>query len=246
MKVTIAPITANWASIALAGPKARDLLAILKPNFDFSNEAFPHMRFHEGKISDVRARVARVSFTGELQYEISVPARYGASLLEIALKIGSDTGAHLVGMEAWLRLRLEKGYIHVGLDTNGRTTPLNIGMGPIVSKKQTDFIGKRSLSLPFATSVEREQLVGLRSKTGPVPIGGRILAVGTIRPPCTTVGYVTSACISPSAGNIGMALIERGTECMGEIVRIFDDGRIVEAEICSPVFVDSNNERLRQ
>ena len=79
-----------------------------------------------------------------------------------------------------------------------------------------------------------------------MPIGGRILAVDTIRPPCATVGYVTSACIRPLAGNIGMALIERGSERMGETVRIFNDGWIVEAVICPPVFVDPGNERLRQ
>lgn len=245
MRVAIAPVTANWASIALAGPKARALLQLLEPDFDISHESFPHMSLREGLVAGVAARVARVSFTGELQYEISVPARYGTALLEAALKRGSDMGACLVGMEAWLRLRLEKGYIHLGSDTNGRTTPLDIGMAGIVAKKEADFIGKRSLSLPFAMSQECEQLVGIRSALRPLPIGGRILAPGMERPPCPTIGYVTSACVSPAAGNIGMALLERGAERMGETVRIYDDGQIIEAEICSPVFVDPNNERLQ-
>lgn len=245
MKVAIAPVTANWASIALAGPHARVLLLALEPDFDVSHETFPHMSFREGLVAGVPARVARISFTGELQYEVSIPARYGASLLEAAMRLGSDMGARLVGMEAWLRLRLEKGYIHLGSDTNGRTTPLDIGMAGIVAKKEADFIGKRSLSLSFPTSEECEQLVGMRSTTGPLPIGGRVLAPGMTRPPCPSVGYVTSACTSPSAGYIGMALVERGAERMGESVRVYGDGQIVEAEICSPVFVDSKNERLQ-
>ena len=245
MKVAIAPVTANWATIALAGPKARELLRLLEPDFDISDDSFPHMSFREGLVAGVSARVARVSFTGELQYEISVPARYAAALLETALRLGADKGTCLIGMEAWLRLRLEKGYIHLGSDTNGRTTPLDIGMAAIVARKEADFIGKRSLSLPFAISEECEQLVGLRSALTPLRIGGRILTPGIERPPCPSIGYVTSACISPSAGNIGMALIERGAERMGETVRIYDDGQIIEAEICSPVFLDPNHEWLK-
>jgi sarcosine oxidase subunit alpha len=243
MEVAIAPVTSNWASIAIAGPKARDLLQALEPSFDISHDALPHMGFCEGFIAGVTVRVARVSFTGELQYELSVPSRYAASLLNNALKLGIGMGARLVGMESWLRLRLEKGYIHLGADTNGRTTPLDIGMANIVAEKEADFIGKRSLTLPFALSDECEKLVGLRSENTPLPIGGRVL-VDKEKPPCTSVGYVTSACTSPSAGNIGMALIKNGDQRLGETVRIYDNGQVISATICTPTFIDEKNERL--
>jgi sarcosine oxidase subunit alpha len=244
MKVAVAPVTSNWAAIALAGPKARDLLASLEPDFDVSPEAFAHMRFVEGTLAGVPARVARVSFTGELQYEISVPARYGQSLMETAMGVGETLGAKRIGMEAWLRLRLEKGYLHLGSDTNGRTTPHDIGMGGVVGKKPTDFIGKRALSLPYNASENREQLVGLKPVDQPIQIGARVLADGYDTVPAPSIGNVTSACDSPSAGNIAMALIENGAVRMGERVKIYADGQVSEAEICIPVFVDPKNERL--
>lgn len=244
LSVSVTQVTSNWAAIALAGPKARDLLARLSPDFDIAGEAFPHMEFRAGKIAGVPARVARVSFTGELQYEVSVPARFGKALMKLAMAEGASLGARRVGMEAWLRLRLEKGYIHLGADTNGRTTPSDIGMGGLAAKKKTDFIGKRALSLPFNQSADREELVGLRLISGTIEIGGRIMAPGATQVPCKSIGNVTSACNSPMAGNIGMALIEGGSRRMEEKVNIFASGKISQAEICSPVFVDVKNERL--
>jgi sarcosine oxidase, subunit alpha len=246
MKVSISPVTSNWASIAIAGPQARALLARLSPNFDISNEAFPHMQIREGEIGGVSARVARVSFTGELQYEISVPSRYAASLIEFLLESDGDIKPRAVGMEAWLRLRLEKGYLHLGSDTNGRTTPLDVGMAGIVVKRKDDFIGKRSLTLAFATSPEREQLVGLVALEGTLQVGGRVLAPGQTKPPCTTEGYVTSACFSPSVGqSIGLALIERGYARHGEVVSVYCGGATVRCRISNPTFYDPSNERLQ-
>lgn len=244
LRVSVTQVTSNWAAIALAGPKSRELLARLSPDFDIAGDAFPHMEYRSGQIAGVPARVARVSFTGELQYEVSVPARYGKALMQRAMTEGATFGARRVGMEAWLRLRLEKGYLHLGADTNGRTTPTDIGMGSVITKKKADFIGKRSLSLPFNQASDREELVGLRPVSGRIEIGGRIMAPGATQVPCRTIGNVTSACDSPTVGNIGMALIEGGSRRMGETVKIFASGTISEAEICSPVFVDSKNERL--
>ncbi len=244
-RVAITPVTSQWAAFALSGPRSRDLLARLEPDMDISAEAFAHMQFCEGRLAGVPARIARVSFTGELQYEISVPSRYGADLMRRALMEGAALGAKPIGMEAWLRLRLEKGYLHLGSDTNGRTTPDDIGMGGVAAKKPVDFIGKRALSLPFNRAEDRERLVGLKPVTGRIDIGARILAPGETRPPCRTIGYVTSAAETPGAGNIALALIEGGTERMGETVRFYAEGQIAEAEICTPVFYDAANERLR-
>jgi sarcosine oxidase subunit alpha len=245
MRVGISPVTSNWATIAIAGPRARELLAKLKPNFDLSNEAFAHMQFREGLIGNTAARIARISFTGELQYEVSVPARYAPALLEVLLATEANWNPCPVGTEAWLRLRLEKGYLHLGSDTNGRTTPLDIGMAGIVTKRTDDFIGKRSLRLASATSEDCEQLVGLRAFEGILQVGGRVLSTGYTRAPCPTDGYVTSACFSPSVGSfIGLALIERGQQRLGETVLVYCSGTVVSCEISIPGFYDPDNRRL--
>lgn len=245
LRVAVSPVTSNWAAIAIAGPRARELLQRLEPDFDISASAFPHMEFREGTLAGVPARVARISFTGELQYEIGVPARYSTALLEALLAGDGDLVPRPVGMEAWLRLRLEKGYIHIGSDTNGRTTPLDLGMAAIVAKRQDDFIGKRSLSLSFATSDEREHLVGLVALDGTLQVGGRILADGYTAAPCPTQGYVTSTCVSPSLSrSIGLALVERGQRREGEVLRIHCAGQLVRARICNPTFYDPENRRL--
>jgi sarcosine oxidase subunit alpha len=245
MQVAISSVTDNWTAIAIAGPKSRELLQRLAPDFEFSSAAFPHMEFREGMLSGIHARVARISFTGELQYEIAVPSRYGAALMQALLAADTGLAPRAVGMEAWLRLRLEKGYLHLGSDTNGRTTPLDVGMACIVAKRQDDFIGKRSLSLPFATSIEREQLVGLTALDGKLRVGGRILATGHSHPPCPTDGYVTSACYSPSLRrSIGLALLERGRQREGATVSVFSAGAIVRCRVCNPTFYDPKNQRL--
>lgn len=245
MRVAVAPVTSNWASIAIAGPKAREVLAALDPDFSISGDAFPHMSYRRGRIAGLEGRVSRVSFTGELQYEVNVPARHAKALLSRLLNVTQPMGGRLIGLEAWLRLRLEKGYLHVGADTNGRTTPLDIGMGGVVAKKPGDFIGKRSLSLSYPQSENREQLVGLTVTTGELRVGGRILSDETATPPCPTAGYVTSACYSPSLGcYVGLALIENGANRMGETVKIFDGGQVLSAEICRPGPFDPDNKRL--
>ena len=245
MRVAVAPVTSNWASIAVAGPRARDVLAALNPDVDISGTAFPHMSFREGAIGGMMARVSRISFTGELQYEINVPATQGDALLEQLIEIAMPMGGCLVGLEAWLRLRLEKGYLHVGADSNGRTTPLDLGMGGIIDKKPGDFIGRRSLSLAYAVSADREQLVGIKCTAAPLRAGGRILAGDDTRPPCRSEGYVTSACFSPSLGfHVGLALLENGSERMGETLRIYDGGDVIKAEVCRPGLYDPDNERL--
>jgi len=243
-RVAIAQVTSNWASIAIAGPKARELLMRLEPGFDASGKAFAHMEFREGPVAGIPARVARISFTGELQFEISVPARYAGALMQSLLAETALTPLP-IGMEAWLRLRLEKGYIHLGSDTNGRTTPLDLGMGDIVSKRKDDFIGKRSLELSFAVDVRREQLVGLIATRGVLETGGRILAKAHVRPPCPTEGYVTSACESPSLQrSIGLALLEQGHQRTGEKVRVLCGKNLIECLVCEPTFYDPKNERL--
>jgi sarcosine oxidase subunit alpha len=161
--------------------------------------------------------------------------------------IADDAGLapRAVGVEAWLRLRLEKGYIHIGSDTNGRTTPLDIGMASQVARRPDDFIGKRSLRLSFAESREREQLIGLMGLKGTFQVGGRILAAGFTHVPCPTEGYVTSACYSPSLDSfIGLALLTRGREREGEVVSVYNAGKIMRCRVCSPTIYDPKSDKL--
>ena len=246
LRVAVSTVTDNWAAIAIAGPRSRELLQRLEPDFDSSNGAFPHMRYREGRLGGVDARVARISFSGELQYEIMLPSRYAAALVRALLAEGGGLAPRPVGMEAWLRLRLEKGYLHLGTDTDGRTTPSDVGMGSLVAKRRDDFIGKRSLRLPFTAGGEREQMVGLTALRGVLQVGGRILTPGESKPPCATEGYITSACLSPSVGkSIGLALIRNGHARHGETVLAYCGGTVVPCRISSPVFYDPGNERLQ-
>jgi sarcosine oxidase subunit alpha len=245
LRVALTDVTSAWACIALAGPGARTVLEAMQPDFDVGAAAFPHMGVRQGRVCGVAARVARVSFTGELQFELSVPARFGDALFRHALECGAGHGAVPVGIEAWLRLRTEKGYLHVGTDTNGRTTPADVGMQRLVARKAADFVGKRSLSLAFPAGTGREQLVGLRGLDGPLEAGGRVLGNDAASPPCVTVGYVTSACRSPSLSAwIGLALIEDGAARHGERVRVHCTGGVRTAQIVAPVFLDLEGRRL--
>lgn len=247
LRVAIASIGSQWATLALSGPASRQLLTALGPDFPVDRESFPHMRFREGRVAGVPARVARVSFTGELQFELSVPARHGAALWRRAMEAGRDLGVRPVGIEAWLRLRVEKGYIHVGVDTDGRTLPDDIGFGAIARKKAADFIGKRSLDLSYANDPDRDQLVGLLAGDGAVlEPGGRILAAGHARPPAPVDGRVTSATMSVAAGgSIALAMLRRGRERLGEVVAIQQGGRQLRARVTEPVFHDPAGARLR-
>lgn len=245
MRVAIVPVTSGWATVAIAGPRARAVLKRCEPTFDVSADQFKHMQFREGMVAGIPARITRVSYTGELQYEISVPARFGESLFDEIFSKGKEFGIRPVGMEAWLRLRLEKGYVHLGQDTNSRTIPDDIGMGKIAWAKTVDFIGKRSLVLSEHLKDDREQLVGLHSKQT-LEAGARILRPGAGKPPCATEGYVTSACFSAALGiPIAMGLVGNGRQLYGETVRVYSSGKIVDATIGTPVFYDADNDRLR-
>ncbi|MEK9752288.1 MAG: sarcosine oxidase subunit alpha family protein, partial [Rhodospirillaceae bacterium] len=145
LKVRCTSVTEAWANITLCGPRARDLLAELTDDIDLSREAFPFMAMRRGKVVGIPARVFRVSFTGELSYEINVPASYGLSLWTALMNAGEKYGITPFGTETMHVLRAEKGYIIVGQETDGTVTPADVGMAWALSKKK-DFLGKRSLA----------------------------------------------------------------------------------------------------
>ena len=239
MRVAFHDVTAAWATFALCGPKVMEMLAQIPTDIDFG--ALPHMAIASGTVMGVPARVARVSFTGERSYEISVPAGYGAALWRHLLALGPTP----YGIESLSVLRAEKGYILIGTDTDGLTMPTDLGMdGPLRAKK-VDFVGRRSLVTPDGLRPDRRQFVGLLpDDPGFVPQVGTHVAMkvdGTPR----SQGWITTSAHSPAMGrSICLAMVEGGRSRMGESVSLFDRGRVSRATICSPVFFDPAQTRL--
>jgi len=247
LRVALFDTTSCWASIAVAGPRARELLVAAGVDAELGAEAFPHMALRAAAICGVTLRVQRVSFTGELQYEMAVPAGHAETLWQRLLDVGTAFDAAAVGVEAWLRLRLEKGYAHVGVDTDGTTLPDDIGFGAAIERKREDFIGRRSLLRPAARRRDREQLVGLRSMAADVvlPIGGHVLGAHELRPPMRSQGRVTSSCLSPTLRQaVALGLVCAGRQRLGETVRVYDRGRMYSAQICARTFYDPEGKRL--
>ena len=240
--------TEQWATVAIAGPNARRLLAELTGGIDLSPEAFPHMSVRSGHVAGIPARVFRVSFTGELSYEINVPASYGLALWTACITAGARYGITPVGTEAMHVLRAEKGYIIVGQETDGTVTPHDLGMGWMVSKRKPDFIGKRGLGRPDLARAGRRQLVGLKTRDPAfvLPEGAHAVSSVRRRPPMPMIGHVTSSYMSPILGrSIALGLIADGLKRMGEVVRLpLLDGAVVEAELVDPRFYDRDGKRL--
>jgi sarcosine oxidase subunit alpha len=252
LKVYCTSVTDHWATVALAGPRARDVLAQLAPDLALDNESFPYMSAADARVAGINARVFRISFTGELSYEINVPWHEAEHLWESAMAAGATFGITPYGTETMHVLRAEKGYPIIGQDTDGTVTPLDLGMVWAVSKKK-DFLGKRSLYRADTARRDRKQFVGLRT-TNPVaviPEGAQIVdaaSVGKVRlpqaEPVPMQGHVTSSYFSPSLGySIALALVRDGFARTGEMVYAVADGRPIAAEICSTVFYDPDGLR---
>ncbi len=247
-KVFVTPVTEQWAQFALAGPEARKVLAQMEPDFDITNEAFPHMSFIQGKLGGFPVRVYRISFSGELSYEIATPSGLGLSLWKALINAGADFDIAPYGTEALHILRAEKGYIVVGDETDGTTTADDVGLGGMVSKKKADFIGERSLEQSELKREGRKQLVGLLTEepSEVLPDGAHAVAAVHDRPPMKTIGHVTSTYMSPTLGrSIAMALIENGRARMGESIPFsLEGGKVVKAQIVDHVFYDKDGGRI--
>jgi len=245
LRVILSPVTTQWAMLTLAGPRARELLASLDSDIDFSCEALPHLSFVSGRFAGLPVRVQRVSFSGEASFEVSVPARSAESLFDVFTRAGSEFGLTTFGIEALLVLRTEKGFIHVGVDSDGTTNPFDLGFGAIVDKKAGDFVGRRSLQRAHDRRGNRRQLVGLKpvNPTDRLIAGAHLIAsaAGKRR----SEGFVTSACLSPTLGwSIGLGLLERGFARKGEVVTVFNAGREFSAWVVEPAFHDPKGERM--
>jgi len=248
LEVYCTSVTEQFATISIAGPNARRLLAELTGDIDLSPEAFPHMSVREGTVAGIAARVFRVSFTGESAYEINVPASLGLAVWQALMTVGEKYGITPYGTEAMHVLRAEKGFIIVGQETDGSINPHDLGMDWIVSKTK-DFVGKRSLTRSDMAKPDRKQLVGILTDDPEIvlPEGAHLVERVEPEPPMAMVGHVSSSYYSPNVGrSIALALVKGGLAKKGETLTApLLDGRRVTCTIVDPVFFDPEGERLR-
>ena len=247
LDVWLTSTTEQWAVIALNGPNARKLIEPFVEGIDLSKEFFPHMAVREGKICGVPTRLFRVSFSGELGFEINVPAHYGRAVWETLFEAGQPYDICPYGTESMHVLRAEKGFIIVGQDTDGTVTPFDAGMPWAVSKKKKDFVGKRSLARPDLIAQGRKQLVGLLTDDPNVVLeeGAQIVADPNQSIPMDMIGHVTSSYWSQALGrSIAMAVVKAGFNRMDETLHIPMTGKTHTAKVCSAMFYDPKGERL--
>lgn len=247
LKVWLTSTTEQWAVIAVQGPKAREIIAPLVEGIDLSNEAFPHMSVAEGKICGVPTRLFRMSFTGELGFEVNVPADYGQAVWEAIWARAEPMGACAYGTETMHVLRAEKGYIIVGQDTDGTLTPDDAGLSWAVSKKKPDFVGIRGLKRPDLVKDGRKQLVGLLTKDPKVVLeeGAQIVADPNQPKPMTMLGHVTSSYWSENCGrSIALATVAGGRERLGQTLYVPMADRTIAVEVSDMVFFDKEGGRL--
>jgi sarcosine oxidase subunit alpha len=244
LKVAVTPVTSRWANITVAGPRAWDWLAAVGLDPALAPAKAKHMSMTESSLEGTPMWVLRASFSGELSYEINVPADRSEDLLNRLWGAAAQVGAGLYGIEALQTMRIEKGYIHIGTDTDGTTIPSDIGFGRGIDRKKANFIGRRSLGRPAALDANRLQLVGLVPADGRtlLPVGAQIAQA---QPPTLTEGHVTSSAMSATLGRpIALGMLTRGASRMGERVRVHHLGLTIEADVVSAPFIDPPGVRL--
>ncbi len=241
MDVDVANVTAAYSAVNLAGPKARDIVQSLASDIDFSKDAFPYMGVRTGTLAGIPVRVLRVGFVGEAGYEIHCPASYGEALWDILMSAGKPHGLKPFGVEAQRILRLEKGHIIVGQDTDGLTNPIEAGMDWALAKKKPFYVGKRSIDMQAAKGITRK-LVGftVTDSAAPTPKDCHlIIRNGAI------VGRITSVVKSPTLGKVvGLAYLPLDMADTGNRFEIrVDGGTMVAAEVVPTPFYDPDNAR---
>ncbi|MDE1570616.1 sarcosine oxidase subunit alpha family protein [Aquabacter sp. P-9] len=247
LKVYLTSTTEQWAVIALQGPKAREVLAPLVDDIDLSPEAFPHMSVRTGHILGVPTRLFRVSFTGELGFEINVPSDHARAVWEALWEKGQAYGITPYGTETMHVLRAERGFIIVGQDTDGTVTPDDLGLGGMVSKVKPDFVGKRSLVRPDMLRADRKQLVGLLTDDPKIVLDeGAQIVEDTNQPlPMTMIGHVTSSYWSDACGrSIALALVSGGRARMGTRLHVTTPEGFAAVKVVEPVFFDAKGTRV--
>jgi sarcosine oxidase subunit alpha len=246
LRVFCTSVTEQWAVIAVGGPRAREVLIAAGADLDLSNSAFPHMTFREGTVAGVPARLCRVSFTGELSFEIHVAAWFGLHVWETVIDANQPLRVTPYGTEAMHVLRAEKGFVIVGQDTDGTATPDDLGMGWIVNPGKGDFLGKRSLVRADTMRADRKHLVGLLpdDPTILLPEGAQVVIERDAVPPVPMLGHVTSSYRSPALGrSFALAMVAGGRDLHGRtLFAPLRDGT-VPVTVTRPIFYDPEGTR---
>ncbi len=241
LKVYLTSVTDHWMTAAVVGPRSRELVASICHDIDFSSEAFPFMTSRKGTFADVEGRVNRISFSGELAYEVNVPANYGRYVWDALIAAGEVFDITPYGTETMHVLRAEKGYIIVGQDTDGSVTPVDLGMNWLLSRTK-DFIGKRSLGRVDTIRSDRKQLVGLLTENpnDVIPEGAQLVEEASLSIPMPMLGHVASSYFSANLNkSIALALVENGFSRKGECIYApLAGGQIIKTTITEPVFYD--------
>jgi sarcosine oxidase subunit alpha len=248
LNVNVVSTTEQWAGAALAGPKSRDVLSKLFPDLNVSNQELPFMGYVEGKLFGVHARVFRISFSGELAYEINVNSDSGLFMWEKIIEVGKEFNLQPYGTEALSTLRIEMGHV-AGPEIDGRTIPYDLALEGLVSKKK-DFIGKRSLQKEAFNIKDRQKIVGLipTDKKTSVPEGSHLVKDKDAKLPNTKLGYVSSSCWSVENNNpFSLAIIKDGRNMIGKKLYAVSplNKTAVEVEIISSHYVDKEGTRVR-
>ncbi|WP_259782279.1 sarcosine oxidase subunit alpha family protein [Aestuariispira ectoiniformans] len=249
MEVYCTSVTEQWAVMGLNGPMSRDLLSELCDDIDLSGESFKFMEMREGHVAGVPARVYRISFTGELAFEINVPARYGLHVWNALIEAGKKYDLVLYGTESMHVLRAEKGFIIAGQDTDGSVTPMDLDMSWIVGKNKEDFLGRRSFARSDTSREGRKQMVGILTEDPNVvlPEGAHVVKELKDKPPMEMLGHISSSYMSPNCGrSIAMGLIKDGFKLKGQSFYVpLIDGATHKVTITDPIFFDKEGVRSR-
>ena len=246
LNVNLTSVTDHFATVSVCGPNSNKILNKVIPNLDLSDKNFPHMSFKNAVVDKIKCRIMRISFTGELSYEINVEANYGKAIWEKCMDAGKEFNITPYGTEAMHLLRAEKGFIIVGQDTDGTMTPVDLQMDWIISKKKYDFIGKRSLYRSDTIRKDRKQLVGLLTEN-PKEIleeGAQIVAEPN-KLPIDMLGHVTSSYYSPNLNkSIALAVLRNGKKLKGTKLYVPMKDKTINVEVTDNVFFDKENSRL--
>jgi len=247
LKVYLTSVTEHWAASVVTGPRSRDVVSSVVQGIDFENDSFPHLAWREGRIGDVPVRVYRISFTGEMSYEVHCPSPSGRAVWEALYKAGEPFGITAYGTETMHVLRAEKGYIIIGQETDGTVSPVDLGLNWAISKKKPDFIGKRSLARPDMKRTDRKQLVGLvpSDRKTCLEEGAQIAIMPMQQAPHPMIGHVTSAYWSEILQTpFALALVKDGRQSEGERVHAHFDGKVIPCEVTKAVFYDPAGENM--
>ena len=246
LDVFLTSVTDQYSTASICGPNSKKILMKLFPNVNFNDDDFPHMSFKNSTINNINCRIMRISFTGELSYEINIEAKYGKSLWEKCIDAGKDFNITPYGTETMHLLRAEKGFIIVGQDTDGTMTPIDLQMDWIVSKKKYDFIGKRSLYRSDTIKEDRKQLVGLLTEDPKEILEEGAQIVSDIsKKPVEMLGHVTSSYFSPNLNkSIALAVVRNGKKMKGQKLIVPMENKNINVIVSDSIFLDKENKRL--